>query len=133
MAKTAAKTKSKGGRPPKFDKVETLFAEIKKYLDSCKQSRTLPNKAGLCVFLHITRETYNQYKQKPEFSDALKQTERYIEDAWVQRLGGNSPTGAIFYLKNAFQEDYRDRHEHTGKDGEPVVVKIINYGDKPSA
>jgi len=29
----------------------------------------------------------------------------------VQRLGGTTPTGAIFYLKNAFKDDYKDRHE----------------------
>jgi hypothetical protein len=69
----------------------------------------MPNKAGLCVFLNISRSTYNEYKKK--YPDALKGIEDYIENAWVQRLAGTTPTGAIFYLKNAFSNDYRDRTE----------------------
>ena len=67
----------------------------------------MPNKAGLCVYLGICKETYNDYKKK--FSDSIKGFESITENAWVQRLGGSSPTGAIFYLKNAF--DYRDKQE----------------------
>lgn len=135
MKKTQAKKtetlgeKHKGGRPPKYATLEELAEQIKLYLESCEKTRTLPNKAGLCVYLQITRETYNQYKDKPEFSDALKQTERYIENAWVQRLGGANATGAIFYLKNAFKEDYKDRHETdiTSK-GEQVLTYIPTRG-----
>jgi hypothetical protein len=71
----------------------------------------MPNKAGLCIWLNIHKDTYNEYKKKPTFSDALKGAEMWIENAWVQRLAGNAPTGAIFYLKNAFKEDYKDRSE----------------------
>jgi hypothetical protein len=63
----------------------------------------------------------------------IKGVEEMIENAWVQRLGGPNASGAIFYLKNAFRDDYKDRHEHTGEDGGPMVVKIVNHGDKPSA
>lgn len=104
-----------GGRPPKFSNGETLHDQIMKYFDSCTESRTMPNKAGLCVWLHISRDTYNQYKKK--FSDAFKGVEDYIQNLWVQRLAGNAPTGAIFYLKNAFKEDFKDKQEfeNTGK------------------
>lgn len=71
----------------------------------------MPEKAGLCIWLGIHRDTYNEYKKKPGFSDVLKGAELWIERAWVQRLAGNAPTGAIFYLKNAFREEYRDRQE----------------------
>ena len=113
-----------GGRPPKYEDSEVLGIQILKYFDSCESSRTIPNKAGLCVFLHISRETYNQYKTR--FPDALKAVEDYIENAWVQRLAGNSPTGAIFYLKNAFSRDYRDKHETDLTSGGEKIVGI-NY------
>lgn len=104
-----------GGRPPKYESAAQLGEQIKLYFDSCEKSRTMPNKAGLCVWLHISRDTYNEYKKK--FPDILKATEHYIENAWVQRLAGNAPTGAIFYLKNAFKDDYREKQEidHTSK------------------
>ena len=70
----------------------------------------MPNKAGLCIWLNISRDTYNEYK-KSKFPDAIKVAEAYIENSWVQRLASTAPTGAIFYLKNAFSADYRERVE----------------------
>lgn len=121
------RTKNKGGRPPKFDSLKEMGEQVEKYFDSCKESKTMPTKAGLCLFLHISRDTYNEYKKKKEFSDALKGTELYMEDLWVQRLTSNAPTGAIFYLKNAFKEEYKDRHETdlTSK-GEKINVASVN-------
>lgn len=98
-----------GGQPPKYGNAIEIHQRILKYFDSCTASHTLPNKAGLCVYLNISRDTYNEYKKK--YPDTLKACEHWIENAWVQRLAGTSPTGAIFYLKNAFKEDYKDRQE----------------------
>ena len=67
----------------------------------------MPNKAGLCVFLKISRETYYEYRRN-RYIDAIKEFEAATQDIWVQRLGGTTPTGAIFYLKNAFSEDFSD-------------------------
>lgn len=106
-----ADKKHKGGRPPKYTTGQELADKLTAYFESCEKSRTMPNKAGLCIWLGITRETYNEYRKKPELSDAIKACDAMIENSWVQRLAGNSPTGAIFYLKNAFSADYRDRHE----------------------
>lgn len=69
----------------------------------------IPNKAGLCLFLNISRETYSQYRKK--YPDTIKKADAFIENAWIQRLQTNAPTGAIFYLKNAFKEVYKDKHE----------------------
>lgn len=96
------------GRPPKHTEA-SLAEETLKYLDSTERSRTIPNKAGLMVWLGISRETYSEYRR--QFPDTINIIDHYIEEAWVQRLSGQSPAGAIFYLKNAFKEDYRDRHE----------------------
>lgn len=98
-----------GGKPPKYQDSQAFADKVLEYFDSCEKSRSMPNKAGLCVFLNISRSTYNEYKKK--YPDALKGIEDYIENAWVQRLAGTTPTGAIFYLKNAFSNDYRDRTE----------------------
>lgn len=103
--------KHAGGRPPRFSHLKEMVDLIKGYFDSCEKSRTMPTKAGLCIFLNISRDTYNEYKKKSEFSDTLKGTELFMEDSWVQRLAGNSPTGAIFYLKNAFRDEYKDKQE----------------------
>ena len=125
--------KHAGGRPPKFTGLEKVTELIKGYFDSCQKSHTLPTKAGLCIFLNISRDTYNEYKKKPQFSDTLKGAELYMEDLWLQRLAGNSPTGAIFYLKNAFKEEYKDRHEtDVTSGGKPISITFDNaFTPKP--
>jgi len=127
MAKQKAKSetgqKDRGGRPPKYEDPVVFHDTVIKYFDSCEKSKTLPNKAGLCVFLNISRDTYNEYKKR--FPDTLKATEDYIENSWVQRLAGNSPTGAIFYLKNAFKEHYKDKHETDVTSGGKPLQTIV--------
>lgn len=126
----SSKVKNPGGRPPKFDSPEGLAKQVLAYIDNCTENRTMPNKAGLCIWLNIHKDTYCEYKKKPGFSDSLKRAEMWIENAWVNRLSTNAPTGAIFYLKNAFKEDYRDRNETDlttgGKELQPILVKFID-------
>jgi hypothetical protein len=52
---------------------------IAAYFKDCEEKRLMPNKAGLCLHLKITKETYNQYKTK--FSDLIKADEHFIENA----------------------------------------------------
>ena len=113
------KSKKKMGRPKLFNTVEELQKLMLTYLENCKTNKPplMPNRAGLCTEIGISRDSYYEYrkkqedKSKPDFSDSIKRFEQATENTWVQRLGGNSPTGAIFYLKNAFKEDYKDKHE----------------------
>lgn len=110
-----------GGRPPKYANEAKIAKEIVAYTKNCGKEHQMPNKASLCIWLGISRDTYNEYKKK--FPDAIKGAEAWIENAWVQRLAGNAPTGAIFYLKNAFKEDYRDRHEtDITSGGKPLLI-----------
>lgn len=101
--------KRKIGRPPAFETEKEFTDAVWDYIDSCKQTGQMPNKAGMRFYLCISHDTWSVYREK--FPEAHKEAEDFIENAWVQRLAGTTPTGAIFYLKNAFKEDYRDRHE----------------------
>lgn len=104
-------TKRGPGHPPLFTNPEQLQKLMIAYLEKCEKGKLMPNRAGLCVEIDIARDSYYEYRNKKEYSDTIKRFEQATESIWVQRLGGNSPTGAIFYLKNAFREDYKDRHE----------------------
>ena len=109
------------GRPPKFKNEAELQAKLVEYFAECDTKRWMPNIAGLCVFLGTDRSVLLDYEKKYPYT--VKGAKRLIESTWVQRLGGNSPTGAIFYLKNAFKEHYKDRHENditTG--GKPISI-----------
>lgn len=111
-----------GGNKYKTD--EEVEKKVTKYLADCIREKQMPNKAGLLLEMEISKPTYNTYK-KVFYS--LKRFENAVENAWVQRLGGNSPTGAIFYLKNAFAEDFKDRHEtDLTSGGKPLPIININ-------
>lgn len=99
------------GRPPKYTEAQQLKKKADAYFALCKKDKQPPEKAGLCLALGITRETYNQYRAKPEFSDAIRSFDFRVESWWARRLAGQSATGAIFYLKNAFKDEYKDRTE----------------------
>lgn len=105
----AKKRSKKSGRPVKFETPAEMAVMVLAYIDNCKDNHQMPNKAGLCIWLKIHRDTYNEYKKKDGFSDAIKAAEMWIENAWVQRLAGANATGAIFYLKAAM--GYRDVQE----------------------
>lgn len=112
----------RSGRPPKYSNEEKLAETISDYFDECKKDKEMPNKAGLCLFLGISRDTYSEYRKV--FPDAIKKADSWIENAWVQRLGGNAPTGAIFYLKNAFKEHYKDKYESDITSGGEKITGI---------
>lgn len=103
------------GRPPSFETPQQLIDEAGEYFDSCAKSFTLPNKAGLALWLHCSKDTLNTYAKErgEDYSVAIKAIYSYIEDAWIQRLSRQHPTGAIFYLKNAFR--YVDEIKNTGE------------------
>lgn len=97
---------------------------------SLKNFGSLHTKSGLLLSLDISRETWREYKEREEFVDTIKRAELIIETEWLSRLEGNSPTGAIFYLKNAFKEEYRDRHEtDVTSGGKPFPTPLLNIKD----
>jgi hypothetical protein len=100
------------GHPRSFPTAQDFRNRFDKYIDKCIAEERLPNVAGFCVFADITRETY--YKQREYYSDTFKKIEMILED---EALNTNiAPAVKIFYLKNKFSKDYKDKQEveHSG-------------------
>jgi hypothetical protein len=106
----------------------------------------------LADFFGVSEQTLNTWKtQHPEFLESLKvgkeQADQRVERSLYQRAVGYShpdvhisnfqgdvtitpivkhyppeTTAGIFWLKNRRPEEWRDRVEHTGKDGGPIEV-----------
>lgn len=116
--------KKESGKPPIFKNEQEFLDAIERYLKNCDEVKKMPNIAGFAAFNKMGRETYYDYAKK--YPNTKKRFESFIEDIWVQRLGGNSPTGSIFYLKNAFREHYKDRNEtDLTSGGKPIKNEII--------
>ena len=116
---TPSKQGEGGGRPPKYNTDVELYNAVVAYLKDCEEKKKIPNKAGLMLWLDIDRPTYMAYKKK--FFNAKRLAELSIESAWVNRLTETGATGAIFYLKNAFKDDYKDRTETDITSGGKVI------------
>lgn len=121
--------KKANGRPPKYKISKELIEKANEYFKLCDECFQLPEKAGLCIYLGISRDTYSEYRKKGKFPDAIKGMDHYIESCWVRRLAGNAATGAIFYLKNAFRDHFKDRQEtDITSQGEQIMVYIPKRG-----
>ena len=107
-----------GGVLRKYENEEELNEMCKSFIADCILKQEVPSKAGLYVHLDLSPVTFAEYKKK--YPNTIRRVVKVIERAWVQRLA-SSPTGAIFYLKNAFKEDYKDRTEtDVTTDGKPI-------------
>ena len=98
-----------GGPEPKFKTEKELRTKVLEYFKDADERKRMYSKAGLLHCLDISRSVYADYKKK--FPETLRLAEYAIEEDWVNRLSTTVATGAIFYLKNAFKEDYKDRTE----------------------
>lgn len=88
----------------------------------------MPTKGGLAIYLDTVRETLSRYEEKDEYRDALKSAYQNIEEAWIQKLSGQAVTGTIFYLKNAYSKDWRDKTESDiTSGGKPIPLLNVLY------
>lgn len=124
-----------GGRPPKFSDVTELDNKIANYFASLEPEASdedeipmpiAPTVTGLALFLGFAdKSSLYDYRrhENHEFSHCIKRALLVIENHYENRLNYQSPTGAIFALKNMNWSD-KSEVEHTGKDGEPLALQI---------
>ena len=142
---------AKRGRPTKFDPQVCRQAER-----LCKLGAT---DAELADFFQVNEDTiYSWKKDHPEFSEALKKGKTLADATVADRLYMRATgyrhlafkmfvhegkvltkryvehyppdTGAaIFWLKNRRPDLWRDRVEHTGKDGGPIETREVGDDD----
>lgn len=134
-AKKAPKLKyMHAGHPPSFTSPEDMALRMDSYFALAKGRgrgwKERPSKAGLFYHLGVSRETMGNYLDKKEYFDTIKRAYALIETQWVNKLDEAYPTGGIFYLKNAFKEEYRDRYDHTSDGAAMAAPVIVMYGPK---
>lgn len=139
------------GRPPKFDPAICRHAE--------KLCRLGATDREIAEFFEVDERTLNRWKTAhPDFCQALKRgktlADANVADRLYMRATGYrhiafkmfqsegqvitkryvehyapDTTAAIFWLKNRRPDLWRDRMEHTGKDGGPIETRDVSEDD----
>jgi hypothetical protein len=83
---------------------ESLAKEVSDYFKYCYEYEVKPNKAGLRVWINLSRAQYYEWETKPEKygfkSDIIRRANDLMEDSYIGRIE-SYPTGNIFLLKTA--------------------------------
>lgn len=118
-----ASKRSKLGRPPKYG--PSMLEKVAAYFqDPSIANDPVPTKAGLCVYLGVSKQTlYRWAKENPEFSDSLKTGEVHQERHFIRALlDKNIPqAGIIFAAKNVL--GWRDKRETQG--GGDTTIQVV--------
>jgi len=103
------------GKPLKYKSAKTLQEAIDKYFIECEEKEKPYTFTGLALSLgFLSRQSIWDYsKRKDDLSLPIKRAMLRIESEYEARLSGNSPTGAIFALKNRDWADKKEM-EHSG-------------------
>lgn len=107
--------------------IKTVNSEGKEYMVSSPAPYTM---SGLARRLGMSRQSLINYLNKDEFFDTIKAARSRIEeDVETRLMEGKNQSGAIFNLKNNF-EQWLDKRETeiSGKDGGGIVLNLVHDG-----
>jgi hypothetical protein len=120
----------KTGRPPKYESAIELEKKIIEFFNFCEETKENITICGLALYVGFCeRRNLYQYAERGEdFYHVVKRALMIIEKHYEDRLSGNTPTGAIFALKNMEWKD-QSQTEYTGI---PAAINI-NVSSKENA
>lgn len=130
------------GRPTKYR--DEYIEKVDEYLATTGKEQTeLPTKEGFALFIGVDDDTLDLWANKrdeegkllrPKFIGALrklmlKQKTQLINDGIY---GGKEVNSTIvkLLLQNNHGMAERSKLEHTGENGDAIVVKIVDDGDR---
>lgn len=117
--------------------VEVEIQTSKGKKEKVKQIETVrypdpPTITGLCLFLGFeSRQSFYDYQERTEFSYTVKRARLKIETEYEKSLHRQSPTGAIFALKNMGWSDKTEIDQKTELSGSVAFngIKIMKPHD----
>ena len=132
-----------GWRPAKYETVEDLQSKVDEYFESWYRKKKMYNSewkeyevpsitmTDLAIFLWFeSRQSIYDYGEKWEFSYIIKRAQLFIEREYEERLSWNSPTWAIFALKNMWWKDKSEVDQNTKLSVSWVKAININVGNE---
>jgi hypothetical protein len=118
---------NEGGHPPYYDDPIKLQEACDNYFKKCEENKEPYTVTGLALALGFCeRKSLIDYAEKVEFVHIIKKAKLKVEKGYEIRLSGNTPTGAIFALKNM---NWHDKTELTGNEGKDLFPPAIAFKD----
>ena len=116
---------------PFYETPEALEEACDRYFIDCKEENRPITITGLALALGFAdRQSLYDYNERPGFSCIIKKARFRVENAYEEKLSGNSVAGPIFALKNiGTKGNWSDKQEveHTGKYGGPIQFGKIEW------
>lgn len=101
---------------------------------TCLREPEPPTITGLALFVGFnSMQIFEDYEKKGKFGAALKRGRLRIEAVYEKKLHQQSPTGAIFALRNMGWQDKGDSRATTGLAMKTLKIQIIETGPTPAA
>lgn len=120
-------------RPRKIKSAKQFDELVDAYVAKCTADETPITWTGLALYMGFcSRAELGNYEDYNGFSYSVKRARMIVENAYETRLHGNSPTGAIFALKNMGWTD-RQEHDHRSGDGSMSPKPQITTADPVEA
>lgn len=99
----------------------------------CKRLSVGLNREDAATLSDISKETFYQWLKKPDFSDAIKKAELKCKErnvTIIQKAGITTWQAAAWWLERKHHNEFALKNimAHEGKDGEPIIIKVVNYG-----
>lgn len=135
------------GQPPKFNSPDELWAIAKEYFEYCEQNPLMEAKAfsfqgsswieevpkmramtlnGVCSFANIARQTWYNYKEKPEYLDVCTAIENAVYEQKFSGAAADLLNASII----ARDLGLSDRKDLTSSDGS-MTPKATNINITP--
>ena len=121
--------------------IRNLVLEGKKYLEIQKELEIPANTWDAWVYKDYKdfRKDLNSWrkerliKKSERLSEEILDLNYYKEDSKIDADLLRIKQRESEFVRNTLgKEDYSTRQEHTGKDGEPLKINVIQYGDNNS-
>src|SRR4051812_24686350 len=94
------------GRPAKYESSADLQQKVEQYFAHIKETGEAATITGIALWLGFeSRQSFYDYEESEEFSYAIKRSRLKVEHEYELCLHKQSPTGAIFALKNMGWKD----------------------------
>ncbi len=115
---------------PLYSNSDDLEKAIEDYFELIKTIRENPTITGLAYHLGFaSRQSFYDYEKNDIFAYTIKRARLKIESQYERRLFEQSPTGAIFALKNFGWVD-RQEVKHEGIPDPSITVTIAKPTDE---